>query len=891
MIRKCFSQPVVSFLLLVTFVAAIFVVSVAINGVSNTVSSIKGARAFAANPSFPTVGAIRWDAWNGDAGPDQSSINAGLWAESAISPAQWHYRLPFYTTVSASSTIQVRLDSQAMDQEIAAAKAGGLSYWAFDYYGASSGLTRAFNFYLASAHKSDINFSLILLNGGLTENWPTNVVNLLTDPQYQTVLSGRPLIYVFKYGMPGGSTNSIDVPTWRANFDSLRIAAQVAGLPNPYIIFLSGTTNDTYVNQLGLDAISAYAVSPTGAADQAVPYNNLAVANQAYWDNAKSAGLKVVPPVSTGWDPRPMWDNPPPWGVGTHTAYNSTGTPSEIASNLQFAANWTASNPSVAEANTILVYAWNEFDEGGWLDPLLDTGSERLDAISQVIAGTAGGDTQPPTVFITSPAASSGVSGAVSVSVNASDNIGVVGVQFKLDGVNLSQEITTAPYMFTWDTTTVTNSTHVLTAVARDASLNSTTSVPIVVTVNNPLPVEPVGSWNLNENSGLMANDTSGNGNNGTLTGGASWIQGKRGSGINLNGVDSYITIPDNSNLDGMKAITVSAWVNLSQLPIQNYVVIGKDSSGTSYRITIGSSGKTSFTVNTTNNGWYSAGTNVGAVTTILPNTWKHIVGTYDGNYTRIYVNGTLESTGSQIISGTIVNSASALRFGYKSSANIDYTKGVVDEVSIYSVALSPAEVKTLYDLTDQNADVIAPVVSITEPADFTIVSGVIPISATATDASGISKVEFYADNGLLVTDTTTPYSALWNTAGLVHNSVHALTAKAYDAAGNIGSSTPVSVTVLDITPPSVTITSPANNSTVSRNTNVTITATASDVSGISKVEFYVNSSLKCTDTVSPYTCVWKVPSSKGTSYTLTAKAYDTAGNTATSAAVKVTGN
>lgn len=92
---------------------------------------------------------------------------------------------------------------------------------------------------------------------------------------------------------------------------------------------------------------------------------------------------------------------------------------------------------------------------------------------------------------------------------------------------------------------------------------------------------------------------------------------------------------------------------------------------------------------------------------------------------------------------------------------------------------------------------------------------------------------------------------------------------------------TPTPSPAIDRTPPSVTITFPVNNSTVSRNSNVTITANASDNIGVIKVDFLINNSLKCTDTTSPYSCAWKVPNVKNAQYTLTAKAYDAAGNNA----------
>ena len=84
---------------------------------------------------------------------------------------------------------------------------------------------------------------------------------------------------------------------------------------------------------------------------------------------------------------------------------------------------------------------------------------------------------------------------------------------------------------------------------------------------------------------------------------------------------------------------------------------------------------------------------------------------------------------------------------------------------------------------------------------------------------------------------------------------------------------------ILDTQPPVVTITSPLNGSTVIRGSTVNITTTASDNVGISKVEFYINNGLKYTDSAPPYSYSWKVTGKKSATYTIVAKAYDTAGN------------
>jgi hypothetical protein len=98
-------------------------------------------------------------------------------------------------------------------------------------------------------------------------------------------------------------------------------------------------------------------------------------------------------------------------------------------------------------------------------------------------------DTTPPAVSVTVPAGGSTVRGTVAVSsTTAVDNVGIRGVQFKLDGALLGVEDTTAPYGVQWNTANLTSGAHSLTAVARDWSGNVTTSQPLAVTVDGSQP-------------------------------------------------------------------------------------------------------------------------------------------------------------------------------------------------------------------------------------------------------------------------------------------------------------------------------------------------------------------------------------------------------------------
>lgn len=141
--------------------------------------------------------------------------------------------------------------------------------------------------------------------------------------------------------------------------------------------------------------------------------------------------------------------------------------------------NWSGSDGMRIHDTTNYLF----FDE---VEIYTDTGTGASGSMS---AGTVtqGGssDTTAPTVSLTAPANGATGSGNTTVSATASDNVGVIGVQFKLDGTNLGTEDTTSPFSITWNTTQTTNGSHTLTAVARDAAGNSTTATSRTVTVSN----------------------------------------------------------------------------------------------------------------------------------------------------------------------------------------------------------------------------------------------------------------------------------------------------------------------------------------------------------------------------------------------------------------------
>jgi hypothetical protein len=297
----------------------------------------------------PTVGAIRWDAWSGGGVTSQ--------VEQTLSPEKHRFRLPWFAHLDASG--RAHLDASAegvMEQEIAYAKQVGLDYWAFLTYPEADAMSSALARYLRSPKRSDLGFCLILHQtlSVPAARWPAEcdrTLKLLKEPGYQKVL-GRPLVYAFDL--------KTEHPTVKQRFDELRTAAKSVGL-DPYFVYMGWSPQRDY--------------------------------QQHAWANALATKTPYVPLVTTGWDKRPRQDHPVSWeknpGYAQQQTWPATPTPTELAAHLGRALAFVKAHPSVCPANTVIVYAWNEHDEGGWLCPTwTPSGSpdtSRLEAIRAVL--------------------------------------------------------------------------------------------------------------------------------------------------------------------------------------------------------------------------------------------------------------------------------------------------------------------------------------------------------------------------------------------------------------------------------------------------------------------------------------------------------------------------
>ncbi len=187
--------------------------------------------------------------------------------------------------------------------------------------------------------------------------------------------------------------------------------------------------------------------------------------------------------------------------------------------------------------------------------------------------------------------------------------------------------------------------------------------------------------------------------------------------------------------------------------------------------------------------------------------------------------------------------------------------------------------------------DAIAPVVAIASPTGGSV-AGSVAVAVNATDNVGVTRVELRVNGVTVATDTVAPFQFSWNSAGIADGTAR-LTAVAYDAAGNTTTSAIVTVTVAnatstaDTTAPAVSIATP-NTTTTPVSGTITVSINATDNVAVTKVELRVNGLVVASGNIAPYAYAWNTNSVADGTATLTATAYDAAGNSRVSTAVNV---
>lgn len=219
---------------------------------------------------------------------------------------------------------------------------------------------------------------------------------------------------------------------------------------------------------------------------------------------------------------------------------------------------------------------------------------------------------------------------------------------------------------------------------------------------NHSLAKGLIGSWLFNEAAGGTVFDTSGFGNDGTLTNmdPEDWVAGIHGSALDFDGVDDHVRLSDTTLLEGASAITLSAWIKSGSMADGGIITKYSGQAGWwTYKMEVGATYLPVFEIRTTSN------TIVGGLTALNDNMWHHVACVYNGVDMRIYVDSLLDTT-PVAETGAIYTGGSREPFiGVTATDNADpptagdrgFYSGQISSVQIYNRALTANEIQRLY--------------------------------------------------------------------------------------------------------------------------------------------------------------------------------------------------
>lgn len=466
-------------------------------------------------------------------------------------------------------------------------------------------------------------------------------------------------------------------------------------------------------------------------------------------------------------------------------------------------------------------------------------------------------DTQDPTITITEPLDGVTTSGYLHVVATASDDIGVRGVQFQVDGVDLWTEDSDLPFETWVDSSKYVDGPHVISAEVRDG-VGKVATDTMTVTFDQSAPILDTQAPSV------------------------SWFFPAEGATVSGTSVQFFTMAIDNIDVTGFQFQVDGA--NIGPL----------DTSGAfSYQ--------RSWDSTTVSNGIHvlsgvanDAAGNIGistrtiTVNNVPPDTTPPTVTLTSplAPTIRGVVSVSAEASDDVGVTGVVFTVDGAATLGSDTASPFGMpwnTASYPDGSHSIEATASDAAGNSAADSYLLAIDNTAPAVSLTAPTESSTVSVGTTITAAATDNLQLAGVQFRIDGlNFGAIDMAAPYSIVWNTR-LTTNGIHTLSAVATDQAGNSTTSATVTVTVFnlvsgDTTPPTVTITSPLSGATVSG--TIPITASAFDNIAVTGVTFVWNGVTLGTVSSTPYRYVWNTETVPNSSGTLTVIARDGATNT-----------
>ncbi len=306
-----------------------------------------------------TFGAIRWDCWL------NTGVSAGnvMQVEKTLSPSEYHFRAPFFATITEEGNISLPRPSQEIfDQEMLYAKEAGIDYFAYLWYDGEMSAAR--KLHPTSQYKDDVKMVMMLSSNSFNKTVARNeIIEHFKESYYFTVFDGRPLMY---YYLTTSNKNS-ELQAAQKEIKYYRAKCEELGIPAPYVVIMNMSGQEA--TKIYGDAFSRYSVG--GTSDKS--FNEFITGVQNNWFGYNTSQVQYVPNLTFGWHAEPRYKNPVQWMKVDENSWVPYPTDEEMYDHISYALSYM-DHPNVqlkTKLNTVIFYAWNEHDEGSWICPTL----------------------------------------------------------------------------------------------------------------------------------------------------------------------------------------------------------------------------------------------------------------------------------------------------------------------------------------------------------------------------------------------------------------------------------------------------------------------------------------------------------------------------------------
>lgn len=215
-----------------------------------------------------------------------------------------------------------------------------------------------------------------------------------------------------------------------------------------------------------------------------------------------------------------------------------------------------------------------------------------------------------------------------------------------------------------------------------------------LLTISGYAEIDPgtcVGLWLFDEGGGKVAEDSSGNKNDGAILNDPDWVVGKFGGALEFDGVDDRIEVPYSESLNLINDLTIAAWVKLDNYTDNPQLVSKAGQGWEPFRVEFTSSNTLLWASNDANT---REGISMGAP--IGLNDWKHLAITYSNGDTVFYIDGIETAKAKSNITPLKTTNSGVLFIGARSASSPNNLEGLIDECAIFNVALTDQDIQNI---------------------------------------------------------------------------------------------------------------------------------------------------------------------------------------------------